>query len=113
MATSLSKLGTRYLKHERTLQERRRQDRRPNTQSGWLLAFEAMIEPDPRQSARPETGESSPPVVAPEAKAELEASAEGLSHVEAKKRLAQFGFNELPEKKVNPVLKVLTGRLSK
>jgi H+-transporting ATPase len=67
-----------------------------------------MIEADPRQSAHLETAESSPPVAAPEAKIELEASAEGLSQAEAKRRLAQYGFNELPEKKANPVLKFLS-----
>jgi H+-transporting ATPase len=38
----------------------------------------------------------------------LESSPEGLSQVQAKKRLIQYGPNEITEKKVNPFLKFLT-----
>ena len=38
----------------------------------------------------------------------LQASANGLTQTEAKRRLAQYGFNELPEEKVNPLMKFLT-----
>jgi H+-transporting ATPase len=40
--------------------------------------------------------------------ARLGASAKGLSGAEAQRRLAQFGPNALPEKKLNPILKFLT-----
>ncbi len=40
--------------------------------------------------------------------AKLEASPDGLSEAEAQKRLAQFGPNEIEEKKINPFLKFLT-----
>lgn len=40
--------------------------------------------------------------------ANLRASADGLSAAEAQSRLTQYGFNELPEKKVNPFLKFLS-----
>jgi H+-transporting ATPase len=39
---------------------------------------------------------------------ELRSSLDGLSREEAESRLGQFGYNELPEKKVNPVLKFLS-----
>ncbi len=32
----------------------------------------------------------------------------GLSEIEAKRRLEQFGFNEIPEKKIHPILKFLS-----
>ncbi len=38
----------------------------------------------------------------------LDASPDGLSQAEAKKRLIQYGPNELEEKKINPFLKFLT-----
>jgi H+-transporting ATPase len=41
-------------------------------------------------------------------KSRLGFSAEGLSQSEAQARVGQFGFNELPEEKVNPLLKFLS-----
>jgi H+-transporting ATPase len=37
----------------------------------------------------------------------LETSPDGLGQAEARRRLEQYGYNELPEKKVNPILKFL------
>jgi len=41
-------------------------------------------------------------------KSQLGASGEGLSQAEAQARLEKCGFNELPEEKVNPLLKFLS-----
>jgi H+-transporting ATPase len=41
-------------------------------------------------------------------KKQLGASSGGISQTEAKRRLEQYGYNEIPEKKVNPILKFLT-----
>jgi H+-transporting ATPase len=38
----------------------------------------------------------------------LSSSSEGLSQAEAQKRIEQYGYNELPEKKENPLLKFLS-----
>jgi H+-transporting ATPase len=38
----------------------------------------------------------------------LESSSEGLSQAEAQRRVDQYGYNELSEKKINPVLKFLS-----
>ena len=38
----------------------------------------------------------------------LQSSSEGLSQAEAEHRVGQYGHNELPEKKVNPILKFLS-----
>ena len=44
----------------------------------------------------------------PELQAKLGASPDGLSQAEARKRLTQYGPNEITEKKINPFLKFLT-----
>ena len=44
----------------------------------------------------------------PELQTKLGSSPEGLSQAEAEKRLAQYGPNEIEEKKTNPLLKFLT-----
>jgi H+-transporting ATPase len=44
----------------------------------------------------------------PELLSHLATSPDGLSQAEAQRRLDQYGYNELPEKKVNPVLKFLS-----
>ncbi|MCB9038914.1 MAG: plasma-membrane proton-efflux P-type ATPase [Lewinellaceae bacterium] len=44
----------------------------------------------------------------PELEKKLEASSDGLSQAEAAKRLAQYGPNEIEEKKTNPFLKFLS-----
>jgi H+-transporting ATPase len=43
-----------------------------------------------------------------ELQAKLGSSPEGLSQDEAQRRLSQYGFNEISEKKINPLLKFLT-----
>jgi H+-transporting ATPase len=43
-----------------------------------------------------------------ELQARLGTSPDGLSQDEARRRLAQYGYNELPEEKTNPVLKFLS-----
>ena len=48
------------------------------------------------------------PQVLPELESKLQASATGLSSAEAQKRIQQYGYNELPEKKVIPLLKFLS-----
>jgi H+-transporting ATPase len=42
-----------------------------------------------------------------ELRAKLGSSPEGLTKVEAQRRLAQYGYNEISEKKINPLLKFL------
>ena len=44
----------------------------------------------------------------PDLMRQLESSPDGLSQAEAQKRLVEYGYNELVEKKVNPVLKFLS-----
>jgi H+-transporting ATPase len=43
-----------------------------------------------------------------ELQARLSVSTDGLSQAEAQRRLVQYGYNELPEEKVNPFLKFLS-----
>lgn len=60
------------------------------------------------ETLRPTTSEEPeavPPAQNPE---HLEVSPEGLGESEVQHRLEQYGYNELPEEKVNPVLKFLS-----
>ena len=74
------------------------------------------MEPDPDQPKAPESRPGSKPnakddlksIVMSELQATLESSPDGLSQVEAQKRLIQYGPNEIEEKKTNPFLKFLT-----
>ena len=61
--------------------------------------------PQPEPS-KPPVGPASTPLA--DLEKQLGASPEGLGQAEAKRRLEQYGYNELPEKKVNPFLKFLS-----
>src|SRR5664280_2873052 len=56
----------------------------------------------------PDVNEDLKSLPLPELQAKLGSSPDGLSQVEAQKRLAQYGPNEIEEKKTNPFLKFLT-----
>jgi hypothetical protein len=80
--------------------------------------------PEAKSESKPETKPETKPAAAPGAKSDaqknlksipmeelqkkLGSSPDGLSEAEAKKRLAQYGPNEIAEKKENPYLKFLT-----
>jgi H+-transporting ATPase len=61
---------------------------------------QAQVHPDPTSDLATLPIES--------VKSELGASPQGLSRAEAQARLAKFGYNELAEEKVNPLLKFLS-----
>ena len=44
----------------------------------------------------------------PELQAKFGSAPNGLSHAEAQRRLAQYGYTEIEEKKTNPFLKFLS-----
>jgi H+-transporting ATPase len=58
-------------------------------------------------TGKPDPGEDLKSLPLPELKARLGASADGLTQAEVQHRLAQYGFNEISEKTVNPFLKFL------
>jgi H+-transporting ATPase len=73
------------------------------------------MEPNAEQPKAPESKPGSPnakedlkSLPMPELQAKLGSSPDGLSQAEAQKRLAQYGPNEIEEKKINPFLKFLT-----
>ncbi len=81
---------------------------------------EPESQPDAKPNAKPEAAPGSKPEARPDAKDDLKSlpmpevekklgsSADGLTQAEAQKRLAQYGPNEIEEKKTNPFLKFLT-----
>jgi len=58
--------------------------------------------------SKPDANEDLQSLPLPELQAKLGSSPDGLSQVEAQKRLAQYGPNEIEEKKTNPFLKFLS-----
>jgi H+-transporting ATPase len=64
--------------------------------------------PKPNPGSKPNAQEDMKSLPMPELQAKLGASPEGLTQAEAQKRLAQYGPNELTEKKTNLFLKFLS-----
>ena len=61
-----------------------------------------------KPASKPEAADDLKTLPMPEVEKKLGSSPDGLSQDEAKKRLAQYGPNEITEKKTNPFLKFLT-----
>jgi len=72
----------------------------PKAADGKPLAPEAIAKPDAKDDLKT--------LPLTEVEKKLDSSPEGLTQAEAQKRLAQYGPNELEEKKTNPFLKFLT-----
>ncbi len=64
--------------------------------------------PVSKSDAKPDPKDELKTLPVPEVEKRLGSSAKGLSEAEAQKRLAQYGPNEIKEKKDNPFLKFLT-----
>ncbi len=62
----------------------------------------------PVEAAKSDAQKNLKSIPMPDLEKKLGSSADGLSEAEAKKRLAQYGPNEIAEKKENPYLKFLT-----
>ncbi|HVB33613.1 MAG TPA: plasma-membrane proton-efflux P-type ATPase [Patescibacteria group bacterium] len=69
----------------------------------------AVRSPSSHPATAASSAQANPPAPSiEELYATLSATAAGLSQAEAKKRLAKYGWNELPEEKANPLLKFLS-----
>ena len=64
--------------------------------------------PESRQNAKPDSKDDLKSLPLAEVEKKLQSSPDGLTQTEAEKRLAQYGPNEIEEKKANPFLKFLT-----
>ncbi len=64
--------------------------------------------PDSKPGSKPDEKEDLKSLPLAEVEKRLGYSPDGLSQVEAQKRLAHYGPNEIEEKKANPLLKLLT-----
>ena len=64
--------------------------------------------PEPKPGSKPEAKDDLKSLPLAEVEKKLGSSPDGLSQAEAEKRLAQYGPNEIEEKKTNPLLKFLT-----
>jgi len=64
--------------------------------------------PESKPGSKPNVEDDLKSLPLPELQAKLGSSPDGLSQAEAQRRLAQYGPNEIAEKKTNPLLKFLT-----
>jgi H+-transporting ATPase len=64
--------------------------------------------PEAKPGSKPESKDDLKSLPMPEVEKKLGSSPDGLSEAEARKRLAQYGPNEIAEKKTNPLLKFLS-----
>ena len=64
--------------------------------------------PDSKPGSAPDAQDGMKTMPVPELLTKLGSSPDGLGEAEARKRLAQYGPNEIAEKKINPLLKFLT-----
>ncbi|MGD0255932.1 MAG: plasma-membrane proton-efflux P-type ATPase [Acidimicrobiales bacterium] len=64
--------------------------------------------PEAKPGSKPEANDDLKSLPLPAVEKRLESSPDGLTQVEAQKRLTQYGPNEIEEKKANPLLKLLT-----
>ena len=64
--------------------------------------------PESRQTAKLNSKDDLKSLPLPDVEKKLQSSPDGLTQAEAEKRLAQYGPNEIEEKKANPFLKFLT-----
>jgi H+-transporting ATPase len=64
--------------------------------------------PEAKLGSKPESKDDLKSLPMPEVEKKLGSSPDGLSQAEAQKRLAQYGPNEIAEKKTNPLLKFLS-----
>ena len=62
----------------------------------------------PKPGSKPDPNEALKSLSMPDLQAKLRSSPDGLTQVEAQKRLTQYGPNEIEEKKTNEVLKFLS-----
>ena len=69
---------------------------------------EQLKAPESKPGSKAKTNDDLKSLPMPELQAKLGSSADGLSQAEARKRLTQYGPNEIEEKKTNPFLKFLT-----
>ena len=68
----------------------------------------AKIKSDSKPESKPDATDDLKSLALPELEKKLGSSANGLSYSEAKKRLIQYGINEIEEKKTNAILKFLS-----
>ena len=64
--------------------------------------------PDPSPGSKPNVKDDLKSLPLPELEKKLGSAPDGLSQVEAQRRLAQYGYNEISEKRTNLFLKFLT-----
>jgi len=79
-----------------------------DSKAGSKASSKASSKPGSKPGSKPDPNEALKSLSMPDLQAKLGSSPDGLSQAEATKRLAQYGPNEIEEKKTNPLLKFLS-----